>query len=98
MRRSGTLSNLAQRPLFISRQKSAQCNPAVARAQQAGATAGGGLQTYTVKSGDTLSKIAQQFYGDAGQYMRIFEANRDRLKDPHSIQAGQELYIPPVVS
>ena len=71
-------------------------NPALASAQQAGATAGGGLQTYTVKSGDTLSKIAQQFYGDAGQNIRIFEANRDRLKDPHSIKAWQELYIPVV--
>ena len=71
-------------------------NPALASAQQAGATAAGGLQTYTVQSGDTLSSIAQHFYGDAGQYMRIFEANRDRLTDPHSIKAGQELYIPVV--
>src|SRR5687767_1528622 len=43
-------------------------------------------QTYTVKSGDTLSKISQQFYGDAGQYQRIFEANRDKLNDPDKIQ------------
>ena len=51
-------------------------------------------QTYSVKSGDTLSKIAKQFYGDAGQYMKIFEANKDKLKDPDQIQAGQELKIP----
>ena len=51
-------------------------------------------QTYSVKSGDTLSKIANQFYGDAGQYMKIFEANKDKLKDPNQIQAGQELKIP----
>jgi nucleoid-associated protein YgaU len=51
-------------------------------------------QTYTVKSGDTLSKISQQFYGDAGQYQRIFEANRDKLKDPDKIQVGQVLTIP----
>jgi len=44
-------------------------NPALASAQQTGAAASGGMQTYTVKSGDTLSKIAQQFYGDSGQYM-----------------------------
>ena len=69
-------------------------NPALASAQQAGATAGGGLQAYTVEAGDTLSTIAQHFYGDAEQYMRIVEANRDRLKDPDNIQAGQELYIP----
>jgi nucleoid-associated protein YgaU len=69
-------------------------NPALATAQQTGAAASGGMQTYTVKSGDTLSKIAQQFYGDSGQYMRIFEANRDKLKDPDKIQVGQQLTIP----
>ena len=56
-----------------------------------GASAG---QTYTVKPGDTLSKIAQQFYGEAGQYMKIFEANRDKLKDPNMIHPGQQLTIP----
>jgi LysM repeat protein len=52
-------------------------------------------QTYTVKSGDTLSKISRQFYGDASEYMRIFYANRDKLRDPDRIQAGQQLIIPP---
>ena len=62
------------------------------------AAAGGqpqGSQTYTVKSGDTLSKISKQFYGDANEYMRIFYANRDTLRDPDRIQAGQQLAIPP---
>ena len=61
------------------------------------ATAGGGsqgAQTYTVKSGDTLSKISKQHYGDSNEYMRIFYANRDKLKDPDKIQVGQELSIP----
>ena len=52
-------------------------------------------QSYTVKSGDTLSKISRQFYGDANEYMRIFYANRDKLNDPDRIQAGQQLVIPP---
>ena len=39
-------------------------------------------QAYTVQSGDTLSKISKQFYGDAGKYMKIFEANKDQLSDP----------------
>jgi nucleoid-associated protein YgaU len=51
-------------------------------------------QTYTVKPGDSLSKIAKDFYGNADDYMRIFEANKDRLNDPNKIQAGQELVIP----
>ena len=54
-----------------------------------------GGQTYTVKGGDTLSKISRQFYGDANEYMRIFYANRDKLHDPNKIQVGQELVIPP---
>jgi len=51
-------------------------------------------QKYTVKSGDSLSKIAKQFYGDANQYMRIFDANKDQLDDPNKIDVGQELTIP----
>jgi LysM repeat protein len=50
--------------------------------------------TYTVQKGDTLSKISKQFYGDAGQYMKIFNANRDQLSDPNKIQVGQVLNIP----
>ena len=51
-------------------------------------------KTYTVKAGDTLSKISKQFYGNASDYMKIFEANRDKLQDPDKIQPGQELKIP----
>jgi nucleoid-associated protein YgaU len=51
--------------------------------------------TYTVKSGDSLSKIAKHEYGDAGQWKRIFEANKDQIKDPDLIHPGQELKIPP---
>ena len=49
---------------------------------------------YEVASGDTLSKIAKHFYGDANKYMKIFEANKDQLKDPNMIQVGQKLRIP----
>ena len=51
-------------------------------------------QTYTVKPGDTLSKISKELYGDSNEYMRIFYANRDKLKDPDMIQVGQQLTIP----
>ena len=61
----------------------------------AGGGQGGGGQTYEVKSGDNLSKISKQFYGDADEYMRIFYANRDKLRDPDMIQVGQQLAIPP---
>ena len=52
------------------------------------------VKTYTVQSGDTLSKIAKQFYGDANKYPKIFEANRDQLSDPNLIKVGQVLRIP----
>ena len=51
-------------------------------------------RTYTVQAGDSLSKIAKQFYGNANDYMRIFEANKDTLNDPNKIQIGQQLVIP----
>jgi nucleoid-associated protein YgaU len=51
-------------------------------------------RTYVVKSGDTLSKIAKEFYGDAGEYMKIFKANDKQLTDPDKIKVGQELVIP----
>lgn len=49
---------------------------------------------YTVKSGDTLSKIAKEFYGDASKYPVIFEANQPMLTDPNKIFVGQSLRIP----
>ena len=52
------------------------------------------VKTYTVAAGDSLSKIAKNFYGNAGQYMKIFEANKDKLSDPDKIKVGQELVIP----
>ncbi len=50
--------------------------------------------TYTVKAGDTLSKIAKEHLGDANDYMKIFEANKGTLSDPDKIKPGQVLTIP----
>ena len=49
---------------------------------------------YTVRSGDSLSAIAKREYGDASAWRRIYEANRDQIKDPDLIHPGQELNIP----
>jgi aspartate ammonia-lyase len=49
---------------------------------------------YTVKSGDTLSKLAKDFLGSASSYMDIFNMNKDQLQDPDKIKVGQELKIP----
>ena len=50
--------------------------------------------TYTVQPGDNLSKISKKFYGNANDYMKIFEANKDKLTDPNKIKAGMDLLIP----
>lgn len=56
---------------------------------------------YVVKSGDSLSKIAKEVYGEAGRWKEIYEANKDTIKNPDAIRPGQELRIPeaaPVVA
>jgi len=54
-----------------------------------------GGSTYTVKKGDSLSKIAKNELGDANAWKKIFEANRDVLEDPDKIFPGQVLKLPP---
>ena len=51
-------------------------------------------QWHEVKKGETLWKIAEQYYGDGNLYTKIFEANRDTIKNPNLIQIGQRLRIP----
>lgn len=67
---------------------------AAAAASASSGASSGKARTYTVTAGDSLSKIAKNFYGNAGQYMKIFEANKDKLSDPDKINVGQELVIP----
>ncbi len=74
---------------------STAAEPAPAPAPAPGPTATTGAeQTYTVVSGDSLSKIAKRYYGDANQWPRIHEANRDQIKNPDLIHPGQKLRIP----
>ena len=63
-------------------------------AAPAAAPASTGGRTYTVKAGDTLSGIAKAQLGNASDYMKIFEANKDQLSDPDKIKPGQVLNIP----
>jgi nucleoid-associated protein YgaU len=70
----------------------------VADIKVTGGGGGGGTavatRTYTVKAGDTLSKIAKETLGNANAYMKIFDANKDQLSDPDKIKPGQVLKIP----
>ena len=75
--------------------------PVAAAAPAAGgdsakAAANAPSEFYTVQSGDTLGKIAKQFYGNAAKYPLIFEANKPMLSDPDKIYPGQSLRIPPL--
>lgn len=62
-------------------------------APQAGAGADT-IEWYVVQKGDTLSHLAKRYYGKAGLYMKIFNANKDILTDPNLIKIGQKLRIP----
>jgi LysM repeat protein len=68
--------------------------PAASPLPGPGPQAAGEATVYEVKPGDTLSAIAQRFYGKASLYPKIFEANRDILTNPDLIKVGQKLKIP----
>ena len=53
------------------------------------------IEYYIIASGDSLSKIAKHFYGNAMDYPRLFEANKEVIKDPDLIYPGQKIRIPP---
>ena len=54
------------------------------------------VESYTVKEGDTLSKIAEKIYGDAAEYQKIYDANKEAIgPDADNIKVGLELTIPP---
>ena len=57
-------------------------------------TAPAAAEFYTIKSGDSLSKIAKQYYGDAMKYPMLFEANREVIKHPDKIYPGQQIRVP----
>lgn len=59
-----------------------------------GTAAASSGKTYTVKAGDTLSKIAKDHLGNANAYLKIYEANRDQLSNPDLIKPGQVLKLP----
>ena len=71
-----------------------QAPAAAAAAASGNAPSATAARSYTVQAGDSLSKIAKQFYGDANKYMKIFEANKDKLSDPDKIKPGMDLVIP----
>jgi nucleoid-associated protein YgaU len=68
-----------------------------AQTSTVGTTGSTPATTYTVKPGDTLSKIAKEHLGNANAYMEIFNANKDQLADPDKIKPGQVLKIPQAV-
>ncbi len=74
----------------VSGSSSTAASPSGTAEEKASATA----RIYVVQGGDSLSKISKKFYGDANSWNRIFEANRDVVKNPDLIQPGWKLRIP----
>lgn len=66
--------------------------------EQHAGTIDDGTQYYIIKSGDTLSGISKQFYGDPNKYQSIFDANREVIKDANLIFPGQKIRIPKLKS
>jgi nucleoid-associated protein YgaU len=69
-----------------------QCDPTYADLEHQISTSGGAEQPYTIKSGDSLSKVSKLFYGNANKYQQIAEANG--ISDPNLIRAGQQINVP----
>jgi nucleoid-associated protein YgaU len=78
----------------FSNVRSGGSSTAPAAPKPAAGDAPAGARTYTVIAGDSLSKIAKKFYGDGNKWKRIFEANRDTVKNPDLIHPGEVLKIP----
>jgi len=72
----------------------AEIDAPAAQAAAASASGPSSARSYLVQPGDNLSKISKQFYGDATKYMKIFEANKDKMTDPDHLKAGTNLIIP----
>ena len=72
----------------------AEIDAPAAQAAAASASGATSARTYQVQPGDNLSKISKQFYGDPNKYMKIYEANKDKMSDPDHVRAGTDLIIP----
>ncbi len=82
----------AQRPALAS----PVASPSPSTAPGSAASATGASQSYTVKDGDTLLKIAEKFYGDGTLWRRIYDANKDSIgENPDALKVGSKLSIPP---
>ena len=78
----------------LETRQSATAAPAAGQSASSAGTGAAGAQQYTIQSGDTLSKIAKKFYGDAAKWPKIRDANRAKIPNPDLIRAGDTLTIP----
>jgi nucleoid-associated protein YgaU len=86
----------AAKPDFgnVNSGSSSTARTAPSTAEPTGTSGSASSKTYVVVNGDSLSKIAKREYGDASKWHRIYDANRDIIKDPDLIYPGQELKVP----
>jgi nucleoid-associated protein YgaU len=84
----------AEQPCGSNRERRSGTMADEEKKQGAGSDAWDATQWHVVEKGETLSKISKKYYGDPNLYMKIFEANKDVLKNPDLIKIGQKLRIP----
>jgi nucleoid-associated protein YgaU len=84
----------AEQPCVLNRERRAGTMADEEKQQGTGSDAWDATQWHVVEKGETLSKISKKYYGDPNLYMKIFEANKDILKNPDLIKIGQKLRIP----
>jgi NitT/TauT family transport system substrate-binding protein len=89
-----------QKPVVTAKEKPAQSSvktksPIAPTATVASSTSADGSQEYTVVSGDTLSYLALKYYGTQSKWAKIYEANKETMKNPNYIYIGQKILIPP---
>lgn len=80
--------------IVLAKSPAAAPAPVPAGMQAGAAPAPGAERWHVIEKGETLSKIAKKYYGNANDYMKIFNANKDTLKDPDKIKAGAKVRIP----
>jgi nucleoid-associated protein YgaU len=91
---SGSSSTAPNKPDFSDVESGSSSTAASPAGTAAGKGSSDTVRMYIVQGGDSLSKISKKFYGDANSWKRIFEANKDIVKNPDLIQPGWKLRIP----
>jgi nucleoid-associated protein YgaU len=91
----GEKTTLVSKPTLTSQAKATPVSVKAAQPSSATTFKIAKGEEHTIRAGDTLTKLAEQYYGSAGKWERIYEANRESIKNPNYVFIGQKITIPP---